>query len=82
MESMLLHASFALVLAVVFLMGLGVLLVKYNMNKSERELRDQLISPSGASQSHGMVRRSNGRGVQHDSQPSLSWYTRLFKSPF
>ena len=82
MEDMLLHASFTLILTVIVLTGAGLLLVKLRMGKNEKVLRNQLISPCGAGVSHGMIRRSGGRGVEHDSQPSLSWYSRLFDSPF
>lgn len=82
MENVFLHASFALLLVIALFVGGGMLLVKVRMEKNERQLRDQLIEPCGAGVSHGMVRRGTGRGVVQDSQPSLSWYTRLFDSPF
>ena len=82
MEYILLHAGFTLLLTVVVLIGAGLLLVKLRMGRNEKSLRDQLISPCGASVSHGMIRRAGARGVEHDSQPSLSWYSRLFDSPF
>ena len=78
MTDVFLHAVFALILTSIVISGALLLIVKLRMAKNEKTYRHQLIAPSGASLSHGMVRRDNKRGVKPDSQPSLSWYSRLF----
>lgn len=60
--------------------GLGLLSIKFKMGRNAKRLEEQFIEPSGAAISQGMVRRREGRrGVVRDSQPSLTWYTRLFQ---
>lgn len=76
---LLIQMSFILVFMLFAFAGVKIILIKLNMERNARSFKDQLIEPSGAAVSQGMVRTSPGkRGVSPDSQPSLTWYTRLF----
>ena len=57
--------------------AIGMLNVKSRLEKNSARYKDQQIEPSGSALRHGMVRSTSGRGVERDSTPSLTWYSRL-----
>jgi hypothetical protein len=73
------QTGFIVAFLLVFLFIFRIVVIKAQMSKNARRLEEQLIEPCGAAISQGMIRRGSGqRGVVPDSQPSLTWYTRLF----
>jgi len=52
-----------------------VLMLRHQMERTEKRLQRNGIHPQGSLLCHGMVRSTNG--VKHDSKPSRSWYARL-----
>lgn len=52
-----------------------ILMLRHQMERTEKRLRQNGIHPQGRLLCHGMVRSENG--VLHDSKPSRSWYARL-----
>ncbi|MEX0738994.1 MAG: hypothetical protein WD071_06615 [Pseudohongiella sp.] len=62
-------------LTFVTVVWIRIVLLKLKMHRNQKRLKAARLYPSGSDIRHGMVMGKNG--VEHDSQPSKSWYSRL-----
>lgn len=72
------QAIIVIVTAFTILSAIRVFYIKWRITKAANELRKDQIVPSGSAVQHGMVFKSDGHGLKRDSQPSTTWYARLY----
>lgn len=73
-----LQAIVVIITAFTILSAIRVFYIKWRITRAARELRKDQIVPAGSAVQHGMVFKSEGHGLKRDSQPSTTWFARLY----